>query len=42
VFRLLALNQPLTLSGQPSYADVEAAASAHILAETRLVGTYER
>jgi Raf kinase inhibitor-like YbhB/YbcL family protein len=42
VFRLLALDQPLTLNGQPSYADVEAAASGHVLAEAHLIGTYER
>lgn len=42
VFRLLALDQPLTLDGQPSYADVEAAASGHVLAEARVTGTYQR
>jgi Raf kinase inhibitor-like YbhB/YbcL family protein len=42
VFRVLALDQPLTLDGQPSYADVEAAASGHVLAEARVIGTYYR
>jgi phosphatidylethanolamine-binding protein (PEBP) family uncharacterized protein len=39
VFRLLALDQAVTLNGQPSYAEVEAAASGHVLAEARLIGT---
>lgn len=41
VFRLLALDQPLDIRGQPSYAEVGKAAKGHVLAEARLVGTYE-
>lgn len=41
VFRLLALDQPLKINGQPSYAEVEEAAVGHVIAEARLVGTYE-
>ncbi len=42
VFRLLALNAMLPLAGTPAAADVLAAADGHILAETRLTGTYRR
>jgi phosphatidylethanolamine-binding protein (PEBP) family uncharacterized protein len=41
VFRLLALDQPLKINGQPSYAEVEEAAAGDVIAEARLVGTYE-
>jgi Raf kinase inhibitor-like YbhB/YbcL family protein len=41
VFRLLAVDQPLKIGGQPTYAKVETAAAGHVLAEARLVGTYE-
>jgi Raf kinase inhibitor-like YbhB/YbcL family protein len=41
VFRLLAIDQPLKLDRQASYAQVEQAASGHIRAEARLIGTYE-
>jgi Raf kinase inhibitor-like YbhB/YbcL family protein len=42
VFRLLALDAPLELGELPSYAQVEAAAERHLLAEARLHGTYQR
>jgi Raf kinase inhibitor-like YbhB/YbcL family protein len=42
IFRLLALGQELDLSGAPSARDVLDAAAGHILAETRLTGTYRR
>ena len=42
VFRLLAVDRPLQVSGVPSYREVEAAAAGHVLAEARLVGTYEQ
>jgi Raf kinase inhibitor-like YbhB/YbcL family protein len=42
VFRLLALDAPVSSGGTPSAADVLAAASGHILAEARLTGTYRR
>jgi Raf kinase inhibitor-like YbhB/YbcL family protein len=42
VFRLLALNDSIRLAGLPSYADVAAATEGHVLAEARLVGTYQR
>ena len=41
VFRLLAVDQPLKIDGQPTYANVESAAAGHVLAEARLVGIYE-
>ena len=41
VFRLLAIDQPLTIHGQPSYLQVEQAAAGHVRAEARLIGTYE-
>jgi Raf kinase inhibitor-like protein, YbhB/YbcL family len=41
VFRLLALDQQLKINGQPSYVEVEKAAAGHVIAEARLVGTYE-
>ena len=42
VFRLLAVDQPVSLKRPPSYQDVEAAVAGHILGEARLVGTYQR
>jgi len=42
VFRLLALDRELGLSGTPDAASVLAAADGHILGEARLTGTYRR
>src|SRR5215470_10575779 len=42
VFRLLAVDEPVSLKGRPSYKDVEAAVTGHTLGEARLVGTYQR
>ena len=42
VFRLLAVDQPVSLTGLPSYQDVEAAVTAHVLGEAQVVGTYQR
>lgn len=42
VFRLLAVDQPVRLQGLPSYQDVEAAVTGHILGEAGLIGTYQR
>ena len=42
VFRLLAVDQPVQLTGLPSYRDVETAVTGHILGEARLTGTYQR
>jgi Raf kinase inhibitor-like YbhB/YbcL family protein len=42
VFRLLAVNEPVSLSEMSSYVDVEAAVTGHVLDEARLVGTYQR
>jgi Raf kinase inhibitor-like YbhB/YbcL family protein len=42
VFRLLAVDEPVSLTGLPSYQDVETAVSGHILGEARLIGTYQR
>jgi hypothetical protein len=42
LFRLLALDQELGLSGTPDAASVLAAADGHILEEARLTGTYTR
>jgi Raf kinase inhibitor-like YbhB/YbcL family protein len=42
VFRLLAVDKPVVLPGRPSYLDVEAAVTGHVLDEARLVGTYQR
>jgi Raf kinase inhibitor-like YbhB/YbcL family protein len=42
VFRLLAVDEPVALTGLPSYQDVEAAVAAHTLGEARLIGTYQR
>jgi Raf kinase inhibitor-like YbhB/YbcL family protein len=42
VFRLLAVDEQVSLPGLPSYQDVDAAVAGHTLAEARLVGTYQR
>jgi Raf kinase inhibitor-like YbhB/YbcL family protein len=42
IFRLLAVDEPVSLTGRPSYQDVEAAVTGHTLGEARLVGTYQR
>lgn len=41
-FRLLALGDPLALSGSPSARQVIDAAQGHLLGEARLTGTYRR
>jgi Raf kinase inhibitor-like YbhB/YbcL family protein len=40
-FRLLALADPLSLDAGATYADVEAACAGHVLAEARLIGTFQ-
>jgi phosphatidylethanolamine-binding protein (PEBP) family uncharacterized protein len=42
VFRLLAVDEPVRLTGLPSYQDVEAAVTGHVLGEARLIGTYQQ
>jgi Raf kinase inhibitor-like YbhB/YbcL family protein len=42
VFRLLALDDDLGLTGSPKAAEVLAAAEGHVLAEASLTGTYRR
>jgi Raf kinase inhibitor-like YbhB/YbcL family protein len=42
VFRLLAVDQPVSVKGLPSCKDVEAAVTGHTLGEARLIGTYQR
>jgi len=42
IFRLLAVDEPVSLKGRPGYKDVEAAVTGHTLGEARLVGTYQR
>ena len=42
IFRLLAVDEPVSLTGRPSYQDVDTAVTGHILGEARLVGTYQR
>jgi len=41
-FTLYALDEPLTLVGAPTKADVEAAIRGHVLAQGEMIGTYER
>lgn len=41
-FRLYALNCSLTLDKEPSRKDILQAIEGHILAETKIVGTYKR
>ena len=42
IFRLLAVDQPVSLTGLPGYQDVDTAMTGHILGEARLIGTYQR
>jgi hypothetical protein len=42
VFRLLAVDEPVSLPALSSYQDVEAAVAGYVLGEARLVGTYQR
>ena len=42
VFRLLAVDEPVSLTGLPGYQDVERAVTGHTLGEARLTGTYQR
>jgi Raf kinase inhibitor-like YbhB/YbcL family protein len=42
VFRLLAVDEPVSLKGLPSYQDVDMAVTGHTLGEARLIGTYQR
>jgi len=42
VFRLLAVDEPVSLPGRSSYLDVEIAVTGHVIGEARLVGTYQR
>jgi len=42
VFRLLALDAVLSLTGAPRAAEVPQTAHGHLLAEARLTGTYRR
>ena len=42
VFRLLAVDESVALPGLPSYQDVEAAVTGHVVDQARLVGTYQR
>jgi Raf kinase inhibitor-like YbhB/YbcL family protein len=42
IHKLYALDTALGDLGQPTKADVEKAMSGHVLAEARLVGTYEK
>ncbi len=41
-FDLFALDRPLGIGGTPGIADVRAAMQGHVLAQTRLTGTYRR
>jgi len=42
VFRLLAVDQPISIKRRPSYGDVDAAVTGHVLDEAQLIGTYQR
>ena len=42
VFRLLAVDEPVSLPGLPTYRDVDTAVTGHTLGEARLIGTYRR
>lgn len=42
IFRLLAVDEPVPLTGLPSYQDVDTAVTGRILSEARLIGTYQR
>ena len=37
-----AVDEPVALTGLPSYQDVQAAVTEHTLGEARLIGTYQR
>jgi Raf kinase inhibitor-like YbhB/YbcL family protein len=42
IFRLLAVDEPVSLTGMPGYQDVDTAVTGHILDQAQLVGTYQR
>jgi Raf kinase inhibitor-like YbhB/YbcL family protein len=42
VFRLLALDEPLGLTGAPRGGDVRAAAEGHVVGEAQLTARYRR
>ena len=42
VFRLLTVDQPVALPAGSSYQQVEAATAGHVLAEARLIGSYQQ
>jgi Raf kinase inhibitor-like YbhB/YbcL family protein len=42
IFRLLAVGEPVSLQGLPTYQDVETAVAENTLGEARLIGTYRR
>ena len=42
IFRLLAVDRPVPLTGLPGYQDVGTAVTGRILGEARLTGTYQR
>ena len=42
VFRLPAVDEPVSVTGLPSYGDVDAAVAGHVLGEAQLIGTYQR
>jgi Raf kinase inhibitor-like YbhB/YbcL family protein len=42
IFRLLAVDEPVSLTGLPGYQNVDAAMTGHVLSEARLIGTYQR
>jgi Raf kinase inhibitor-like YbhB/YbcL family protein len=42
VFRLLAVDEPVAVTDLPGYQDIDTAVTGHILAEARLIGTYQR
>ena len=42
IFRLLAVDEPVSLTGLPSYQDVDTTIAGHVLGEALLIGTYQR
>jgi len=42
VFRLLAVDEAVPVTGLPSYQDVDRAVTGHTIGEARLIGTYQR
>jgi len=42
VFRLLAVDERVPVTGLPGYREVDAAVAGHTLGETQLIGTYQR